>query len=162
MRLQGHIEICEPGHISGWARDLDAPHVPLRLDVHVGRLLLGSCLADQSRADLDNARICAHGFAFNGPPWDFPDSAIAGLYARRTVYRAVKSIHDFEPWIERIRNFPPEVFDRALSALPPAWIGPDLDALEKMLQTLLRRGKRIQALLEECRNAPGNPFPEWR
>ncbi len=108
------------------------------------------------------ALMIDHGFAFNGPHWDFPDSAIAGLYARRTVYRAVKSIHDFEPWIERIRNFPPEVFDRALSALPPAWIGPDLDALEKMLQTLLRRGKRIQALLEECRNAPGNPFPEWR
>lgn len=107
------------------------------------------------------ALMIDHGFAFNGPHWDFPDSAIAGLYARRTVYRGVRSIHDFEPWIERIRHFPPEVFDRALRALPSAWVGPDAEALEKMLEALLRRGKRIDALLEECRRAPGNPFPAW-
>ena len=102
-----------------------------------------------------------HGFAFNGPHWDFPDSAVAGLYPRRMVYRHVKSIHHFEPWIERIRNFPPEVFDRALRHLPAAWISDDMDRLEIMLESLMRRSKRIPALLEECRKAPGNPFPGW-
>ena len=67
MRLEGHIEICEPGHIAGWARDLDAPHAPLRLAVHAGRLPLGSCLADQCRADLDSAGIGPHGFVFTPP-----------------------------------------------------------------------------------------------
>ena len=107
------------------------------------------------------ALMIDHGFAFNGPHWDFPDSAIAGLYPRRTVYRKVKSVHDFEPWIERIRNFPPEVFDQALRHLPAAWVAEDGDRLEQMLEALLRRGKRIPALLEECRHAPGNPFPLW-
>ncbi len=107
------------------------------------------------------ALMIDHGFAFNGPHWDFPDSAVAGLYPRRTVYRQVKSVQSFEPWIERIRNFPPEVFDRALRHLPPAWIGDDMDYLETMLETLMRRGKRIPTLLEACRKAPGNPFPAW-
>ena len=107
------------------------------------------------------ALMIDHGFAFNGPHWDFPDSAVAGLYPRRLVYRQVKSIHAFEPWIERIRNFPPEVFDRALRHLPAAWISDDMDRLEIMLESLMRRSKRIPALLEECRKAPGNPFPSW-
>ena len=32
------------------------------------------------------ALMIDHGFAFNGPHWDFPESAIAGLYPRRMVY----------------------------------------------------------------------------
>jgi branched-chain amino acid aminotransferase len=32
------------------------------------------------------ARMIDHGFAFNGPNWDFPDSPVQGLYARRLVY----------------------------------------------------------------------------
>jgi hypothetical protein len=30
-----------------------------------------------------------------------------------------------------------------------------------MLETLLRRKKRIAELLHGCRDAPGNPFPRW-
>src|SRR4051812_9050798 len=29
------------------------------------------------------ARMIDHGYAFNGPHWDFPDSPLQGLYARR-------------------------------------------------------------------------------
>ena len=32
------------------------------------------------------ARMIDHGFAFNGPNWDFPDSPLQGLYPRRLVY----------------------------------------------------------------------------
>ncbi len=38
------------------------------------------------------ALMIDHGFAFNGPHWDFPDSAVTGLYPRRTVYDAVRSV----------------------------------------------------------------------
>ena len=108
------------------------------------------------------AMMIDHGFAFNGPHWDLPDSAITGLYPRRIVYRPVKSLGDFEPWIERIRNFPDEVLDRALRRIPPEWIAEDGEALEKLLEALLRRRKRIAELLDDCRKAPGNPFPEWQ
>ncbi len=108
------------------------------------------------------AMMIDHGFAFNGPHWDLPDSAITGLYPRRIVYRAVKSLGDFEPWIERIRNFPEEVLDRALRRIPPEWIAEDGAALEKLLEALLRRKKRIAELIGDCRKAPGDPFPLWR
>jgi hypothetical protein len=102
-----------------------------------------------------------HGFAFNGPHWDLPDSAIAGLYPRRIVYRNVRSVGDFEPWIERIRSFPVEVFDRVLRRTPPEWIGEDTTQLEKLLDGLLRRKVRIAELIQDCRTSQGNPFPNW-
>ncbi len=102
-----------------------------------------------------------HGFAFNGPHWDFPDSAVAGLYPRRIVYDGVRALDDFQPWIDRIPNFPTEVFDRVLRQLPPRGsIGTGMQ-LERLLESLVRRRKRIPELIEECRKAPGNPFPLW-
>ena len=53
------------------------------------------------------ALMIDHGFAFNGPHWDLPDSAITGLYPRRMVYENVRSIDDFDPWLTRVRTFPP-------------------------------------------------------
>jgi hypothetical protein len=107
------------------------------------------------------ALMIDHGFAFNGPHWDFPESALTGLYPRRIVYAGVKSLADFEPWIDRILNFPPEVFDKILRQLPPQWLEGDGDRLEILFEALLRRCKRIPQLLEDCRKAPGNPFPGW-
>ena len=102
-----------------------------------------------------------HGFAFNGPHWDLPDSAIMGLYPRRIVYDGVRSLADFEPWLDRIANFPQEIFDKVLRQIPPAWIADDEDRLERLLESLLRRRKRIPDLLNGCRQAAGNPFPHW-
>lgn len=106
-----------------------------------------------------------HGFAFNGPHWDFPDSAVMGLYARRVVYAGVRALDDFEPWIGRIESFPPEVFDRILRQAPPVWLhaeGKDeTGELERLLESLLRRRRRIGELIEGCRKAALNPFPKW-
>ena len=102
-----------------------------------------------------------HGFAFAGPHWDLPDSAISGLYPRRTVYDGVKSMDAFDPWLTRVLNFPAEVLDRALRRIPREWLGNDDGALEQLLEALLRRRKRIPELMEDCRKASGNPFPYW-
>jgi hypothetical protein len=107
------------------------------------------------------ALMIDQGYVFNGPHWDFPDSVVAGLYARRVVYKGVRSLADFEPWIDRIRNFPSEIFDKALRQIPPQWLEDDGDQLDRLLESLLRRCKRIPELLDECRKAPGNPFPQW-
>jgi hypothetical protein len=104
------------------------------------------------------ALMIDHGFVFNGPHWELPDSTVTGLYARRSVYGRVRSLADFEPWIERIRHFPPEVLDRALRRIPPAWIDADIDPLEKLLEALLERRRRIPELILACRDA----FPHWR
>ncbi len=39
--------------------------------------------------------------------------------------RDVRSLSDFQPWMDRILNFPAEVFDKALRRIPPDWIGDD-------------------------------------
>jgi hypothetical protein len=107
------------------------------------------------------ALMIDHGYAFNGPHWDFPESAITGLYSRRVVYREVRSIGDFDPWLSRVIHFPEEVLDRALRQIPPEWVDADGEALENMLERLLMRRKRMPELLQGCRKAEGNPFPLW-
>ncbi len=113
------------------------------------------------------ALMVDHGFIFNGPHWDLPESAISGLYPRRKVYQAVTSIRDFEPWLSRVINFPESVLDRALSRIPPEWLGHERTEkeeadLDRLLNALVRRKKRIVDLVEDCRSGPGNPFPNWK
>ncbi len=108
------------------------------------------------------ARMIDHGFAFDGPNWDFPESPLQGLYPRRTVYEPVSSLADFEPWLEQVVNFPEEVIDRAWKRIPPEWIDGEEQALEQLLERLYERRKRTPALIAACRNARTNPFPNWR
>ena len=63
------------------------------------------------------AQMMDNGFVFEGPHWRFPESAIQGLYFRTMVYRHVRGLGDFEPWLERIRNFPEEVVDQAVKQI---------------------------------------------
>ena len=107
------------------------------------------------------ARMIDHGYAFNGPHWDFPDSAVQGLYARPIVYRAVQSLENFEPWLQQMMAFPEEVVDRAWKRIPAAWIAGEEDELERMLTQLLERRRRLPELISACREARTNPFPNW-
>ncbi|MDE3195279.1 MAG: hypothetical protein KGN84_02970 [Acidobacteriota bacterium] len=102
-----------------------------------------------------------NGFAFGGPYWNFPDSAITGLYPRRMVYERVRSLQSFDPWLSRVAHFPEEVLGRALRRIPPEWIAGDEAPLEALLEALVRRRRRIPELMDECRRAAGNPFPNW-
>jgi hypothetical protein len=107
------------------------------------------------------AQMVDHGYVFEGPHWRFGDSPLQGLYFRPAVYTAVQGLQSFEPWLERIVNFPEEVFDQALKEIPPAWLEGDEQALEQLLDQLLRRRKRVPELLAQCRTARTNPFPNW-
>jgi hypothetical protein len=107
------------------------------------------------------ARMIDHGFAFNGPHWDFPESPLQGLYARRLVYDSVRSLNDFQPWLDQVVSFPEEVIDRAWKRIPPDWIDGEEDALDQLLQRLFERRKRVPELISACRGARTNPFPNW-
>lgn len=108
------------------------------------------------------ARMIDHGYVFNGPNWDFPESAVQGLYARRQVYESVRGLADFQPWLDQVVHFPEEVIDRAWKGIPPGWIEGEEDALDRLLEQLWERRKRAPALLEACRDARTNPFPNWK
>jgi hypothetical protein len=107
------------------------------------------------------AQMIDHGYTFNGPHWDFPESAVQGLYARRTVYESVRSLDDFEPWLEQILHFPEEVIDRARKGLPAAWIAGEEEALDRLLERLFERRRRVPELIRACRSARTDPFPGW-
>ena len=107
------------------------------------------------------AQMIDHGFIFDGPHWRFPDSPLHGLYFRPLVYRGVRGLDDFQPWLDRVAHFPEAVVDQALKQIPPAWLAADEDALTKLLEQALRRGKRVADLLVACRNSRVNLFPDW-
>ena len=103
-----------------------------------------------------------NGYVFEGPNWRLTESPVQGLYFRSLVYRSVRGLGDFEPWLERIRHFPEEIVDQALKEIPPAWLEDDRSELERLLERLLARRKRAPDLIENCRKARTDPFPAWR
>ncbi|HYK61465.1 MAG TPA: hypothetical protein VEV85_18665 [Bryobacteraceae bacterium] len=103
-----------------------------------------------------------NGYVFEGPNWRLTESPVQGLYFRSLVYRSVRGLGDFEPWLERIRHFPEEIVDQALKEIPPAWLEDDRSELERLLERLLARRKRALDLIESCRKARTDPFPAWR
>ena len=101
------------------------------------------------------------GFAFNGPEWEFLSSAVLGLYSRSTVYNDVKALSDFEPWLTAVQEFPQDVLGAALRKVPAEWVNGDREELERLLERLYSRRKRLDEVLRECCGARGNPFPKW-
>ena len=103
-----------------------------------------------------------HGYIFNGPHWNFPESPMTGMYFRTMVYEEVRGLRDFEPWLERIVNFPEDVIDQALKRIPREWLNGDAAELEQVLTRLLERRKRVPDLIRDCSRGRVNPFPGWR
>src|SRR3954452_1569018 len=107
------------------------------------------------------ALMIDHGYLFNGPHWEYLDSPATGLYFRMSVYRSVRNLHDFQPALDRVVNFPEEVVDEALRRIPPDWLEGDADVLESLLVRLMDRRKYVPDLVSACRHASVNPFPDW-
>lgn len=108
------------------------------------------------------AHMLDHGYIFNGPHWEFADSPLQGLYFRPVVYSKVKSLDDFQPWLDRIVHFPEEMLDQAEKQLPPQWLAEDQAALESLLGKLIARRRRVPDLISGSRHGRVNPFPAWK
>jgi hypothetical protein len=108
------------------------------------------------------ALMMDHGYVFNGPHWDYPDSPLQGLYFRPMVYQKVRGWDDFQPWLDRIIHFPEDVVDDAYRSLPPEWVADDGDLLEAMLENLMKRRKRVPDLIKGCSEGRVRPFPNWK
>lgn len=109
------------------------------------------------------AQMVDQGFVFDGPNWRFGDSPLQGLYFRPIVYEHVTGWDDFQPWLDRIVNFPAHIVDRAISQIPQSWLNePDeQDQLHRLLEKLLRRSKRVPDLIDACRHNRPDLFPQW-
>ncbi|MHB8501430.1 MAG: HipA family kinase [Candidatus Acidiferrales bacterium] len=102
------------------------------------------------------------GFCFNCGEWNFPDSALRGLYARRSVYAEIRSLDDFEPWLGRLETeFTLDVLFDAANGIPPEWYEFDTESLHKLLERLNRRRSIVRELLSvACKRLPYD-FPKW-
>jgi hypothetical protein len=108
------------------------------------------------------AQMIDHGFAFNGPHWEFIDTPLNGMYFRTSVYEEVKSLDSFQPWLDMVANFPIDVIDAAWKEIPREWLDQDEDALEKLLEGLLKRRNKVTQLIEDVRRKRASAFPNWR
>jgi len=108
------------------------------------------------------AQMIDHGFAFNGPHWQFIDTPLNGLYFRTSVYQEVTSLDSFQPWLDMVANFPIEVIDGAWKEIPREWLDQDEDELEKLLERLLKRRRQVPQLIQEIRRTRASTFPSWR
>ena len=108
------------------------------------------------------AYMMDHGYIFDGPHWTFSDSPLQGLYFRPSVYQNVVSYDDFQPWLDRVVNFPEEVVDQAHKQIPADWVAGDESALETLLMKLMARRKRVPDLIRDSQRGRINPFPQWK
>jgi hypothetical protein len=77
MNISGHVDLCGPDLIEGWLYCDVWDDTSIKLQVYVGDALLGECIVDRFRADLQQAGFgdgrC--GFSFPVPtelgPFDF-------------------------------------------------------------------------------------------
>ncbi|MGA8144823.1 MAG: HipA family kinase [Candidatus Acidiferrales bacterium] len=109
------------------------------------------------------AQMIDNGFCFNAGEWNFPDAPLRGIYARHRVYESVRGIEAFEPWLARLEERIDEsAVEEAASEIPPGWYEDEADALERLLEHLLRRRKLARELIVAAKNSSAQPFRNWK
>jgi hypothetical protein len=107
------------------------------------------------------ATFIDQGYCFNAGEWNFPDSALRGVYARNFVYQQVTGWESFEPWLARVENFAPAAIQEIAGTVPPEWAGNDWGELEKLVENIIERRSKVRELITAFRNSSRQPFPAW-
>jgi hypothetical protein len=108
------------------------------------------------------ARMIDNRFCSNAAEWNFPDAPLRGLYARHRVYEAVRGMETFEAWIARVDRIEETALEEIYGQIPPGWYDCDADALERMLEQLLRRKRLVRELSVSAWKSSARPFPNWK
>lgn len=132
-------------------------------------VFIRACLGQYARAHSETALqvgltalMIDHGYAFNGPHWEYIDSPLTGLYFRPSVYKRIRGWDDFQPCLDRILYFPEKIIDEARHQIPSAWLDGDADVLERLLERLISRRSVVPELIRRCLLDPMNPLPNWK
>jgi hypothetical protein len=107
------------------------------------------------------ATFIDQGYCFNAGEWNFPDSALRGVYARNFVYQHVSGWESFEPWLARVENLAPAAIREIAGAVPPEWTGNDWGELERLVENIVERRSKMRELISAFRNSTRQPFPAW-
>jgi len=108
------------------------------------------------------ATFIDQGYCFNAGDWDFPDSPLRGVYPRNEFYAGVNGWESFEPWLSRIENFDPRVLWEIAEAVPPEWYGSSLTDMERLIEQLIARRRKVRDLIDSFRKSTREPFQNWK
>jgi len=98
---------------------------------------------------------------FNGGNWNFPDTALGGVYSQNVVYENILGWDSFEPWLSRIEDMSQNSISGAAEKIPPDWYMEDSCALGALVRKLATRRTMIRSLLAAFRLSSRKPFPNW-
>jgi len=101
-------------------------------------------------------------YCFNATEWNFPDSALRGVYARNLVYAGVTGWDSFEPTLTKAEDADLVDIWRCAEPIPAEWYGSDTAALEKLVEELYDRRGKIRDLISAFRESSRTPFPNWK
>ncbi len=107
------------------------------------------------------ASFIDQGYCFNAGEWSFADAPLRGIFGRNTVYSEISGWESFEPWLGRIESMAPEKIWSIAETVPPEWYGGEVEALERLVEALIRRRARVRELIEDFRESDRRPFPKW-
>jgi hypothetical protein len=74
----------------------------------------------------------------------------------------VRGLESFEPWITRIEKLDALALEEAASEIPPDWYEGNQDALERLMEQLLRRRTMVRDLIVSAWKSSAQPFPNWK
>jgi hypothetical protein len=109
-----------------------------------------------------SAAFIDHGYCFNAGEWNFPDSALRGVYSRNSVYEYVKGWQDFEPTLSRAEAITvSELFEITKDIPIEWWAHLNTSDMTRLLFELSNRRTMIRNLITSFRTSTRNPFPNW-
>jgi HipA-like protein len=164
--------VCDPaeGHVFDYLPESMLPRVR-NLSSFAGMLVLDKWLGNangrqavfwkKAQERKYTATFIDQGYCFNAGEWNFPDSALRGVYSRNMVYEHITGWDSFEPWLSRVEKFDPALVREIAGEVPPEWTGHDWDALEKLVESLIERRGKVRELITAFRNSSRQPFPAW-
>ena len=87
------------------------------------------------------------GACFNSTEWNFPDAPLRGRYHNPAVYRAVRGIESFEPWLSRLDGIDERAINGAAAGIPREWHGEPISAVERLLERIDARRSKVRELI---------------
>ena len=108
------------------------------------------------------ALLIDQGFCFNDGDWSFPESAARNFYPRRLVYECVQGLESFEPYLSAIENLQISRLAACAQEIPPEWCGGKPEKLDRLVEELFERRKRVRQSVIDAKNSELKPFPNWR
>jgi hypothetical protein len=108
------------------------------------------------------AQMIDHGYIFAGPEWSFLDAPGTGLYLRESVYRGIRTLDDFQPWLERVIHFPEQEIDAAIRGVPRTWREGEEGEISRLLERLYERRALVPDLLAATIASKPQHFVDWK